>query len=69
MTGLAHPRDHDASTAIETNAAGARKIRPQARQLRTQTVDLDGERLAAEIDEAFVGELEIHARMIQGKLG
>jgi hypothetical protein len=29
--------------------------------LRAQAVDLDGERLAAEIDEAFVGELEIHA--------
>ena len=66
MAGFAHAGDHDAPAAVETNAAGACKLRPQARQLRAQAVDLDGERLAAEIDEAVVGELEIHARMIRG---
>ena len=69
VAGLAHAGHDDAATAVKTNAAGACKLRPQARQLRAQTVDLDAERLAAEFDEVFVGELEIHLRMIQGKLG
>ncbi len=62
VAGLAHTGDHDAPAAIETNAAGACKRRPQTRHLRAQAVDLHVERLAAQIDEGFVGELEIHPR-------
>ena len=61
MTGFAHSRHDDAAAAVKTNAAGARKIGPQARYLGAQTVDLDGERLASEIDEPFVGKHGIHA--------
>ena len=51
---LPMPVTDDASPAGKTNPAGARKLRPQAGQLGAQAVDLDGERLAAEIDEALV---------------
>ncbi len=63
MAGLAHAGDHDTPPAVKTNPAGACKIPSQAGQLRAQAVDLDGERLAAELDEAshpcsrgFIGE-------------
>ena len=69
MAGFAHAGHDDAAPAVKTNAAGACKIRPQTRQLRAQSVDFDVERLAAEIDEIFVGVVGIHLRMIQGKLG
>ena len=59
MAGFAHARHDDAAAAVKTNAAGACKIRPQARQLRAQSVDFDGERLAAEFDEILVGEVEM----------
>ena len=68
MTGLAHAGDDDAAPAVKTNAAGACKIRPEAGQLRPQPVDFNGERLATEFDQARVGEVGIHRRMIQVSL-
>src|SRR6202035_223985 len=68
MTGLAHARDDDAAPAVKTNAAGACKIRPETRQLRAQSVDLDGKRLASEVDEVLVGVVGIHSRNDTGKL-
>ena len=47
-------------------ALGRQALTVEIDGLRAQTVDLDGERLAAEIDEVSIGELEIHDRMIQG---
>jgi hypothetical protein len=35
--------------------------------LRAQSVNLDAERLASEVDEVLIGEVGIHARMIQRK--
>ncbi len=42
MAGLAHAGHHDTAPAVKTNPAGTCKIRPEAGQLRAQTVDLDG---------------------------
>ena len=52
MARFAHARHGNSATAGKTNAAGACKLPPQAGHLSAQTVDLYGERLAAEIDEA-----------------
>src|SRR5271167_4054248 len=60
MAGFSHSRHDDAAAAVKTNAAGACKIRPQTRQLRAQSVDFDLQRLAAEVDEIFVGVVEMH---------
>ena len=52
VAGFAHAGHDHPAAAAKTNAAGARKIRPEARQLRLQAFDLDGQRLATEIDQA-----------------
>ena len=57
---FAHSGHDNSPAAGKTNAAGTCKLPPQAGQLRAQTVDLDGERLAAEIDEARIRVVEVH---------
>src|SRR4030081_2908173 len=68
VAGLSHAGDDDAAPAVKTNAAGTCKIRPEAGQLSPQPVDFNVERLAAEFDQARVGEVGIHRRMIQVSL-
>ena len=55
---LSHAGDDDSPTTLQAYPAGAREIRAEARQLGPQTVDLDGECLAAESHQGFVREYE-----------
>jgi hypothetical protein len=61
MPRFPHARDDDPAAAVETNAAGARKIRAQSGQLRLQALDFDGERSACGRDQAFVRKSAFHA--------